>query len=336
MGMVSPPVQGQKLLPFDEWQYDNGTTLFNETVLETIQVQSGESAIATSVVQTDRPVENDYKYSKVLNGGAVMNASLSLDLQETLNVIWLTQAGGFPINSYAVFSGSGSLTVQTPEHGIVIEEKNFTDVSMTDSFHGNPSLALTTAESQTFGFTRLLGDPSDNNYLVFGRQYIISTDQSATDPIRNYTITPTFLSLEVKIGDNKFVLNKFTTETIYEVSSFDVKEEVSRPANLPQAQLYQYDSSNRLPLLIRQTEPSKIGGLSLNALEDELPTEIVEYKLVQDTVDTSDSETSDSISTIFVTSTDDGGSFIKYTFTFFILSMIILVIVRAYKQPFKP
>lgn len=317
IGMSNIPIMGQKLIPGEEWQYEAGATLYNESATETIQIRSGETAIATTVVNTNRPIENNYKYSKVINGGSVMNVSLTLDLQETLGVLWITQAGGFPINSHAIFSGSGVLIVQTSKYGIVNANRSFSNAVMQDNFNGNPALALTTAESQTFGFTRLLGNPgSGNDYLVFGRQYVISTDQSASDPIRNYTVTPTFLSLEVRIGDNTFILNKSPTETMFEISTSDITEQLFRSPSLPQAQLYQYDETNRLPLLIRQTQSAKIGALSLNAFEDtENPTEVVEYRLVNDRTSSG------------ALSTEDDSPLI-----IFISSIVLIIFYRTYKK----
>jgi len=329
MGMMSPPVQSQKLLPLDEWQYDDGTTVYNETALETVQILAGENSIGATRVDTPRPIENDYHYSKIINGGAVMNVSITLDLQETLSVILLTQTGGFPISSHSTFSGSGEIVVQTPEHGTVTEQRSFTDRVMTDYFNGNPAVSLVTAESNSFGFSRLLGESSEGDYLRFGRQYVISTDQSATDSIRNYTITPTFLSLEVRIGINLFILNKSPTETLYEVTSNTTERSITRASGLPQAQLYQYDETNRLPLLIRQTQSAKIGALSLNAFDDEAenPTEVVEYRLVQE----EDTTSSSSISSIFSTTEDSTTSKDPLSTFMIVLSLISIIFIKKFK-----
>lgn len=307
-------VQSQKLVVGDTWSYETETETFNETAIDNIQVISGESAIATTVVETDRPTENDYHFTKTINGGSIMNVSIDLDITETLSILWISQSGGFPINSHSTFAGQGEIIVQTPLHGTVNENRTFSNVVSVDYFNGNPALALTTTESQSFSFSRVIGKPSNGDYLRFGRAYVISTEQSATDAIRNYTITPTFISLEVRIGNNSFYMWKSLTEIKYEITSFNTTEELIKSPNMPQAQLYQFDETNRLPLLIKQTEGAKIGNLGLNSFEDtDNPTKIVEYRLVQEIID-------------IISDKDDSPLIFIFT------SLILIIFYRTYKK----
>lgn len=243
----------------DNWLYkDNSGTLYNETALEVLQYKAHYgNAIAVVKVDSDRlyefPTNLRFETSNLI---VQFNIKLSND-----GMLYLTQEGGFPLYGSHTFSGT-----------IELDFKNGTSISIEVDqpevwFYTSPAIAFATAE--TLEYTRSTsfldtGADVDNGIIddiqrrfALTQNFIISTSQSLTDTVRNYTLSETTAWLQATYDD------------IDETMTNDRKDK--------NATLITWDQSSKLPTYIRTTQPAKIGTHDLKLAQSDLET--VEYFL---------------------------------------------------------
>lgn len=312
-------VSADKIQAGETWVYeDSFGNIYNEIAQEIVQLPTGDTYLAVTIVKTNLSFqyptffEIDYSF---LKSNIQLNITFDIVLSNE-EILYLTQEGGYPLLSNNLMQGYLSMQISTSTYSTEVTY-SINEVPKR-TIQGSPSKAFATAETSSFKITDVFREEiytTSNHHsmdylfeITLIREVVISTHQTLSEPIRNYTVTPSIFDLRIdfynttKIEGEGEMIYQYIEKTSVSVSqsaleniigishdriihenstllqsvSISSNEQFSTKLVNEQPILLTWDESEKLPVYIKQTEGAKIGTntIELNGLGT-----IIEYYL---------------------------------------------------------